>query len=104
MANCCYYLKSDQNIQRTTLEDGCFTCKKRCCFTLNIILAACPSSDGVIEYSTRTRVLQLEYHFLILSACTRNPRYSVSTCTRRLMYSVLSQKKRRVHLAFARSK
>ena len=42
-ANCCYYLKSDQNIQRTARKDGCFTCVKCCCFTLNIILAASPS-------------------------------------------------------------
>ena len=41
-ANCCYYLKNDQNIQRTAREDGCFTGIKCCCFTLNI-LAAPPS-------------------------------------------------------------
>ena len=52
------------------------------------------ASDGVLEYSTRTRV-QLEYHFV--STRTRNPRYSVSTRTRRSMYSVLGQKKRQVH-------
>ena len=47
------------------------------------------TSDGVLEYSTRTRI-QLEYHFL--STRTRNPRYSVGTRTRRSMYSVLGQK------------
>ena len=52
------------------------------------------SSDGVLEYSARTRV-QLEYHFL--STRTRNSRYSVGTRTRRSMYSVLGQKKSRVH-------
>ena len=51
------------------------------------------TSDGVLEYSIRTRV-QLEYHFL----STRNPRYSVSTPTRRSIHSVLGQKKRRVGL------
>ena len=43
------------------------------------------SSDGVLEYSTCTRV-QLEYDFL--STRIRNPRYLVSTRTRRSMYSV----------------
>ena len=47
--------------------------------------ASVSSSNGVLEYSTRTRV-QLEYHFL--STRTRNPRYSVGTRTRRSMYSV----------------
>ena len=52
------------------------------------------TSDGVLEYSTRTRA-QLEYHFL--STRTRNLRYLVGTRTRRSMYSVLGQEKRRVH-------
>ena len=61
------------------------------------------SSDGVLKYSTRTRV-QLEYNFG--STRTRNPRYSVGTCTRKPMYLVLGQKKEpsaRVLLAFAKS-
>ena len=43
--------------------------------------------NGVLEYSTHTRV-QLKYHFLSTRSRTRNLRYSVGTRTRRLMYSV----------------
>ena len=57
------------------------------------------SSDGVLQYSARTRV-QLEYHFL--STRTRNTRYSYSKV------NVLGTRAKtapstRVHLAFAGS-